>query len=150
MILIYFCCLKFFWFFNIINFIAILKFFRFKYIDKDTTYQKIDFNPLSSVSTEINNSLENLLKNGHISTQVFSQIKIREIDCKLGSFHLFAKLHKKTFSWRPINNFFKFVKILMPIFCSYLFKFLIQKCNSWIFYSYDINLVCFFIQNVWY
>ena len=97
MILIYFCCLKFFWFFNIINFIAILKFFRFKYIDKDTTYQKIDFNPLSSVSTEINNSLKNLLKNGHISTQVFSQIKIREIDCKLGSFHLFAKLHKKNF-----------------------------------------------------
>ena len=76
-----------------------------EYLDKDTTtYQKIDFNPLSSISTEINNSLENLLKNGHISAKVFSLIKIREIDCKLGSFRLFAKLHKENFSWRPIIN----------------------------------------------
>jgi len=48
--------------------------------------------------------LENLLKNGHLSAKVFSLTKIREIDCKLGSYRLFAKLHIETFSWRPIIN----------------------------------------------
>ena len=43
-----------------------------EYLDKDTTtYQKIDFNPLSSISTEINNSLENLLKNNYKHIYIF-------------------------------------------------------------------------------
>jgi hypothetical protein len=77
----------------------------FNYINADTAYRELDFDPLSETVNLINNKLEELCSNNHISTKMKKTLRINESLSKLGSIRLMAKMHKKTSDWRAIINF---------------------------------------------
>ena len=77
----------------------------FRFLNQDSSYNLINSDILPEVIQDINTSLSNLYLNNHISNKILNKIKLKNNDnCKLGSFRLLAKLHKPSFSWRPIVN----------------------------------------------
>ena len=69
------------------------------------TYKKLEYDPLVNIINTINNKLNELNFNGHISTTLLNLLLIKpNNNCKLGHYRLLPKLHKETFSCRPIIN----------------------------------------------
>ena len=69
------------------------------------TYRLLDTNPLEDTKFKINNELETLNKNGHISNRLFNKLKLKPNNkYNLGKFYILFKLHKSDFGIRPIFN----------------------------------------------
>ncbi len=73
----------------------------FDHLNSNTqTYKELNFNPLTSTKNKIESELNNLNLNGHISDELFRNLKSN--NSKLGKFKMMPKLHKSKFGIRPI------------------------------------------------
>ena len=71
----------------------------------NSTYIKLNENPLDSTINNINLSLLNLFNTKSISKKLYNVLKIKDNnDVKIGHFRILPKLHKNKFGIRPIIN----------------------------------------------
>lgn len=73
-------------------------------LNDHNTYLKLDFNPLNETIRKITNCINDLIKAKLISKNLAKQIVLIKDKCKIGTFRLLAKLHKKKLGFRPIIN----------------------------------------------
>ena len=73
-------------------------------LSNSDNYTKIFHDPLNESCNVINNILKRLYKNKCISLKLYNNIKIKNLNCKVGSFRILPKIHKEKFSVRPIVN----------------------------------------------
>ena len=114
----------------------------YNYLNSDPTYEVISSNPLKKTVTNINQNLKLLLSNSHISERMNKVLKLKEEDCKLGSFRLLAKLHKPSFSWRAIINCKNHPTSKISILFDFLIKPIIIKTESYIKDSQNLIQLC--------
>jgi len=74
-----------------------------EHLNDITTYKKIESNPLEDIINNVNESLNNLLDNNHISEDLYKLLVVKE--AKLGNFRLLPKIHKEKFGVRPIISY---------------------------------------------
>jgi hypothetical protein len=79
-------------------------FSAYNFLNSDITFERLMINPLQDTVNNINIEIQKLCVNGHISEKLRKNLLYDINNSKLGSFRLLAKLHKPTFSWRPIVN----------------------------------------------
>ena len=65
------------------------------YLNTDPAYRELDQDPLANTVNLINNTLNDLFNNGHISSKMKNILSIKQFNTKLGSIRLMAKVHKK-------------------------------------------------------
>jgi hypothetical protein len=75
------------------------------HLNNDNYYTKLDENPLDELIIKVNDKLEDLLINKHISKKLFRSFKVDKPE--LGKFRSLPKLHKNKFGIRPIINCMK-------------------------------------------
>ncbi len=73
-----------------------------KHLENSLTYECLESNPLNQTIQIINDKIEYLKINGHISNELNNQITKGLINCKLGKFKIMPKLHKEKFGIRPV------------------------------------------------
>jgi hypothetical protein len=64
----------------------------------------INYDPLDSIITKINNSLTNLFKQKQIDKKLYKKLFLIPKNCKLGKIRILPKLHKNKFGIRTIIN----------------------------------------------
>ena len=74
-----------------------------EHLNDEITYKEIEYNPLPSMISNINDTLSNLLGEKAISKKLFDLLRIE--DTKLGSIRILPKLHKNKFGVRPIISY---------------------------------------------
>jgi hypothetical protein len=74
-----------------------------EHLNDTNYYELIDSNPLNNIIKNINDTIESLYLNNHISKRLFDSFKI--INPCLGKFRGLPKIHKNKFSIRPIINY---------------------------------------------
>jgi len=114
----------------------------FNYINADTAYRELDFDPLSETVNLINNKLEELCSNNHISTKMKKTLRINESLSKLGSIRLMAKMHKKTFDWRAIINCKRHPTSKISVFFDLLIKPIIINTETYLKDSQNLIQIC--------
>ncbi len=91
-------------------------------MNSNPSYSSIHDNQLSSIVVNINNKLDTLFLNNHISKDVKKTVSINKLQCKSGIFRMMPKLHKEIFGWRPIQNCSNHPTAKLSMFFDYLFK----------------------------
>lgn len=114
----------------------------YNYLNSDPTYDIIKSNPLINTVTNINQILNELISNNHISERMNKVLKLKEEECKLGSFRLLAKLHKPSFSWRTIINCKNHPTSKISMVFDFLIKPIIIKTESYIKDSQNLIQLC--------
>ena len=71
-------------------------------LNDTNTYELINYDPLPELNNEIKIKLDNLLKDKHISKNLYKNLFVQ--NNKLGSFRILTKLHKEELGLRPIVN----------------------------------------------
>ena len=84
-------------------------------------------NPLQDTVIYINTEIQKLCDNGHLSEKLRKNILYGINNSKLGSFRLLAKLHKPTFSWRPIVNCKEHPNSKICFVIDYILKQIVMK-----------------------
>ena len=115
------------------------------YLNNNPSYSSIQDNQLSSIVVNINNKLDTLFLNNHISKDVKKTISINKLQCKSGIFRMMSKLHKEIFGWRPIQNCSNHPTAKLSMFFDYLFKPFILNSVSYIKDSQNLIQLC---QNI--
>ena len=111
----------------------------------DTTYSKLQHNPLFETVNKIKQELDNLLNKGHISNEFHKKFKF--IGCKLGKFKLMPKLHKSKFGIRPIISSINHPTKDLCFFVDNVFKSFVSKSETVLKDSQNLlqntnNIVC--------
>jgi predicted GIY-YIG superfamily endonuclease len=97
------------------------------------TYRLLDTNPLEDTKFKINNELETLNKNGHISNRLFNKLKLKHNNkYNLGKFYILFKLHKSDFGIRPIINCLDHPLVGLCLFIDLILQFFVKKTESYI------------------
>jgi predicted GIY-YIG superfamily endonuclease len=76
----------------------------YEHLIDSNTYKLINYDPLDSIITKINNSLSNLFKHKQIDKKLYKKLFLIPKNCKLGKIRILPKLHKNKFGIRPIIN----------------------------------------------
>ena len=108
-------------------------------LDNSRVYKEIFNNPLDNVVSEIKEKLSFLLLNKHINKTLFDKLnQFKKI--KLGTFRLLPKLHKSTFSCRPIINCFKHPTSILSKLIDTILQPLVKQSFSYIKDSQEVLL----------
>lgn len=98
----------------------------------DPAYLALDHNPLDETVSKINSVLNELHTNNHVSLKIKNNLKMNINNCKVGSFRMMAKLHKKSFGWRPILNCINHPTSKLSMFFDFLIKPIIVESTTYI------------------
>lgn len=112
-----------------------------EFLDKDPSYSPLKNNPLKITIVKINQKLDSLFINQHISKKVRDYLIVPE-DSKLGNFKLMAKMHKTDFGWRPIINSINHPTSKLCFFLDFIFKPYVLKSDSYIKDSQNLIQIC--------
>jgi len=107
-------------------------FSAYKFLNSDNTFEKLLRNPLQDTISFINTEIQSLCDNGHISEKLRKNLLYDINNSKLGSFRLLAKLHKPTFSWRPIVNCKDHPNSRICFVIDYILKQIVRKTETYL------------------
>jgi hypothetical protein len=111
----------------------------YELLEDNSTYQELFENPIDSSIIEINNILNQQLRNKNISKKLHSKLRIIS-DLKLGSFRILPKVHKEKFGVRPIINYRNHITSVICCLIDFLLKPFVLKSESYIKDSQDLIL----------
>ena len=102
------------------------------YLNNDSAYLSIENNQLFNIVENINNKLNELFLNNHISKYTKNTLFVINSKVKSGIFRMMSKVHKKMFGWRPILNCINHPTSSLSIFFDNLFKPFVFSSKSYI------------------
>jgi hypothetical protein len=95
-------------------------------------YLRLQLDPLNDSIKDIKQKLTDLQSNGEVSNELYKKIKPSTKRCRLGSFRVLPKLHKKDFSGRPIINCIQTPTSDICLLIDLILKPLISKTDSYL------------------
>ena len=104
----------------------------YNFLNSDITFERLLSNPLQDTVIYINTEIQKLCNNGHLSEKLRKIILYDINNSILGSFRLLAKLHKPTFSWRPIVNCKEHPNSKICFVIDYILKQIVMKTETYL------------------
>jgi hypothetical protein len=95
-------------------------------------YVKIDLDPLNDSCNYINETLHNLYKNKNISLKLYNKLKVNKLKCKVGSFRILPKVHKKDLALRLICASCSWLTYLPSKYIAYTLQPILKSLPSYI------------------
>lgn len=112
-------------------------------LSSNSTYIKLNEDPLNQTVLNINNVISNLLKEKHICLKFHNYLMISaNDDVKLGNFRVLPKLHKNKFGIRPIINCINHPTSKICLFIDFLLKPFIIKIDNILKDSQNLIQMC--------
>ena len=109
-------------------------------LNDERVYQKLETNPLNECTDNLGSLLHSQCDSGNISLKLFSSLftPIANRSLRFGSFRILPKLHKSTFSTRPIINYKLHLTFLLCSLIDFIIRPFIIKTETYIKDSQDL------------
>jgi hypothetical protein len=110
--------------------------FAIHHLNNKEVYLKLKQNPLKEVIGLIENKLNFLVRNNHISKKIFTHLVNK--NSKLGTFRLLAKLHKDALGFRPIINCSNHPTVFLCLLIDLILQTFVKKTSSFLLDSQNL------------